>query len=376
MEPLFCPNPRCSHHNDRLQEYNGYWRKIGFHDTLVVGPVQRFRCNACGKTYSERTFSIQYYTKRTIDLKEIHRGLTQGECISAIARHLGCTLESVQNRIDRLGRASIAAQARILEGFTAGEHMVADGFESFDRSQYHPCHHNIIVGKSSQFLYGSTHVTLRRKGRMTASQRSMRSHLEQRWKPPRGGLSAAFRELMKGFLRYWDQTVMEGLQLWTDEHPVYPQAIASLPSLRLAMAEGRFEHRTHPSQAPRGLLNPLFSVNYYDRELRKDLAAFHRESTCFTRNVANGLMRIRLYLIYHNYQKRYRMRPLWLPFSHAQAAGVPAFKIREGMKGYYTDRPFLSKLSLNDEEIKIWMKAHHTPLKERKEYIPKYALAS
>ena len=70
------------------------------------------------------------------------------------------------------------------------------------------------------------------------------------------------------------------------------------------------------------------------------------------------------------------MRPLWLPFTHAQAAGVPSFKIRDGIKGYYTDRPFLSKLSLNDEEIKVWMKAHHTPLKERKEYIPKYALAS
>jgi transposase-like protein len=115
MEPPFCPNPRCVHHNDSPQEYRPYWRKFGYHDTLVVGPVQRFRCKACGKTYSTRTFSIQFYTKRIIDLKEIHRSLTQGECLSAIARHLGCTLESVQNRIDRLGRASIAAQARILE---------------------------------------------------------------------------------------------------------------------------------------------------------------------------------------------------------------------------------------------------------------------
>jgi len=376
MEPPFCPNPRCGHHNDSHDQYRGFWISIGSYDTLVVGPVPRFRCNACGKTYSERTFSIHYYTKRIIDLKEIHRGLAQGECISAIARHLACSFESVQNRIDRLGRSSIAAQANILEGFSAGEHMAADGFESFDRSQYHPCHHSILVGKSSQFLYGSTHATLRRKGRMTASQRSLRSHLEQRWKPARGALSSSFRRLMGVLVSCWDQDAMEGLQLWTDEHPVYPQAIASLPSLRLAMAEGRFEHRTHPSQAPRGLHNPLFSVNYYDRELRKDLAAFHRESTCFTRNVANGLMRMRLYQIYHNYQKRYRIRPLWLPFTHAEAAGIPSFKIGEGLKGYYTDRPFLSKLRLNDEETRVWMKGHRTPLKDKKDYVPKYALAS
>ncbi len=211
---------------------------------------------------------------------------------------------------------------------------------------------------------------------MTVSQRSLRSHLEQLWKPPRGALSASFRRLMGVLLSCWDQEAMEGLQLWTDEHPVYPQVIASLPSLRAAMAEGRFEHRTYPSQAPRGLLNPLFSVNYYDRELRKDLAAFHRESSCFTRNVANGLMRTRLYQIYHNYQKRYRIRPFWLPFTHAEAAGVPPFKIREGTKGFYTDRPFLSKLHLNDEETMVWMKAHRTPLKDKKDYVPKYALVS
>jgi hypothetical protein len=46
------------------------------------------------------------------------------------------------------------------------------------------------------------------------------------------------------------------------------------------------------------------------------------------------------------------------------------------MKGYYTDRPFLSKLHLNDEETRVWMKAHRTPLKDKKDYVPKYALVS
>ncbi|GAB1432910.1 hypothetical protein MASR2M29_15350 [Spirochaetota bacterium] len=41
----------------------------------------------------------------------------------------------------------------------------ADGFESFDRSQYFPNQINLVLGKNSQFLYDYSHTTIRRKGR-------------------------------------------------------------------------------------------------------------------------------------------------------------------------------------------------------------------
>jgi len=348
----------------------------GSYMTLVVGKVRRFRCTACGRGFSERTFDYGYFTKRTLDVREIHRAVSQGECVSSIARHLGASPASIQNRMDRLGRASIAMHEDILASLKLGEHLVADGFESFDRSQYHPNQINILTGNTSQFLYGYTHVTIRRKGGMTRAQKLTRARLEQSWRAPRAGIRTSFSRLVARIDPLWDRSKMRHLELWTDEHQAYPKAIMDTEPLLLAMHDGSFAHKTWPSTALRNLHNPLFSVNYYDRELRKDLAAFRRESTCFTRNVSNGLMRIACHMVYHNYQKPYRVEwPQTDGSVHSEVAGVDREMVEIHLGKLYTDRPFLGHHRLSDESRKIWLKQSVTPLKERPDYLPAYARA-
>ena len=346
----------------------------GSYTTLVVGEVRRFRCSACGRGFSERTFAYGYYTKRTLDPREIHRAVSQGENVSSISRHLGASPASIQNRMDRLSRAGIAMHEDILGGMTLGEHLAADGFESFDRSQYHPNQINILVGKTSQFLYGYTHVTIRRKGRMTGAQKAARERLEQRWRAPRAGNRASFGRLVSGIDPLWDRSKLQTLKLWTDEHQDYPKAIMDTEPLLLAMHDGSFVHETWPSTAPRNQWNPLFPVNYYDRELRKDVAAYRRESTCFTRNVSNGLSRMACHMIYHNYQKPYRVEwPQTDDSVHAEVAGVARELVEAQLRKLYSERPFLGHHNLSDESRKIWLKQSVTPLKEKPDYLPAYA---
>lgn len=373
MLPPFCPNPLCSHHHDTADSYLPYWKPAGFYSTLVVGPVARFNCRACGKGFSERTFSIDYYTKRSLDLREIHRALSQSESLSSVARHLDCSVDSVQNRADRLGRAALALHTDLMAGLSLSEHLVADGFESFDRSQYFPNQIHILVGKRSQFLYAATHTTIRRKGRMTAWQRERRLQLEARHRVPPRAIEQSFARALEHIPALWDKKAMPRLELWTDDHQAYPRGIASLAPLREATTDGSFVHRTYPSIAGRSTLNPLFSVNYYDRELRKDIAAFRRESTCYTRNVANGLMRFSIHMAYHNYQKLYRVHDPDVTYVHAVEAGIDEERILKRFTGYYEQRPFLSRVTLNTEERKIWLKEAVTPLKERPTYLPAYA---
>ena len=339
--PLFCPNPQCAHHHDKPGDYDKLWSYAGTYDTLVVGTVHRFKCLVCGKGFSERTFSIHYYTKKTIDLPELHRALTQGE--------------------------SLCSRLPLCED------LVADGFESFDGSQYFPNNINILVGKYSQFLYGFTHTTIRRKGRMSDEQKERRAALELRWKPPRGALVKDFATLLSYIAAHWDLSTRSSLELWTDEHKAYPFAIDKVALLFHLLAQGLFRHSTVSSKLPRTILNPLFSVNYYDRELRKDIAAYRRESTCFGRNVTNGVMRFLLHLVYHNYQKLYRIKRNDVDFVHAEVAGIPRKAISQAFEGFYLDRPFLSKVELTPYEKRLWLKKLTTPLKEKTEYVPKYA---
>jgi len=375
--PPFCPNPACAHHHDDARSFAGHWKRSGSYATLVVGRVRRFTCTACGRGFSERTFSVDYYAKRTLDLREIHRAISQGENLAAVARHLGCSGDSVQNRIDRLARNGIVLHESILASLALGEHLVADGFESFDRSQYFPNQINILVGQRSQFLYGFTHTTIRRKSRMTPAQRRIRARLELKYKAPAGGIRASFAGLLCAIPARWDPSRMPKLALITDEHRAYPAAIAMVSALAREREAGRFIHRTYSSTAPRTVWNPLFPVNYYDRELRKDIAAYHRETTCFTRNVGNGLSRMMLYLVYHNYGKPFRVGPgdSGRDYPHAVVAGIDPAGIDLAMSRFYEDRAFLARQSVNTENGRIWMKEHQTPLKLKPDYLPKYARA-
>ncbi len=374
MVPSFCPNPHCGHHFDESDAYAGHWKHVGSYDTLVVGNVLRFKCLACGKGFSERTFSVDYYTKRLFNLREIHRATSQGESVSSIARHLTGSIASIQNRVERLSRNGVAMHEYLLADLKLSENLVADGFESFDRSQYFPNNINLLVGQDSQFLYGVTHTTIRRKGRMTRHQKRMREKLEQTYRAPKKGIQSSFTRLLGLIPKLWDTYHKPQLRLWTDEHCAYPRSILHVSQLAQSQCNGSFLHSTWPSKARRTISNPLFPVNYYDRELRKDIAAFRRESTCYTRNTANGLARLMLHLVYHNYQKPFRVGPgRETEEVHAEMAGISAVRIAVQFATFYTDRAFLSKQQLSDEGRKIWLKEAVTPLKVGATYLPKYA---
>jgi transposase-like protein len=379
MTPSFCPNPKCPHHFDDAQpgSYTGTFTSAGFYATRVSGLVARFRCSSCGRYFSERTFSLDYYTKKTLDYAEVFRAVTASESVSAIARHLKCSSASVQNRLERLGRNALATHAHLIHGLGLAEDIVVDGFESFDRSQYFPNNFNLLLGKDSQFLYSYTRATLRRKGRMTRTQHKRRADLDRICPLPRNALRRSCDRLFAAIPQLWRPVLRSPITLWTDEHRTYQQSLSANGSIATATSQGSFIHATLPSKAPRTLANPLFAANYYDRELRKDLAAFRRESTCFTRNVAAGYLRFAVYVAWHNYRKPHRVRfPVDAPSPlHAESVGISHNRIEEEMRRMICDRAFLSKQTLSLEETDIWLKRHRTPLKRQPEYVPQFVSA-
>lgn len=389
MEPSFCPNPRCHHHtHDRQQTTppgsiapaspgvpvpsKSFFVRFGHFHTKAYGIVTRYRCTACHRTFSDRSFRLDYYAKRNLDLHEIFRAISSGESLSAIARAQHCSTASVQNRLDRLGRASLAMHAHLTTTHVLTENLAADGFESFDRSQYYPNNLNLLVGSRSQFLYALTHATLRRKGRMTPVQKCRRATLEQRFRPPPDALLAAFTRLVAIIPSIWNPHRLPELTLFTDEHRLYPRALDNVEALASAEAHGSFHHVRIPATAPRTLRNPLFPVNYEDRELRKDIAAFRRESTCFTRNAGAGLLRTTCHMAWHNFAKPHRVRGASARV-HAELAGIGRQAIGESWRTFFDDRPFLSRTPVPEWAQRIWLRKIQTPLASKPDYVPAYA---
>lgn len=376
--PPFCPNPACGCHagntlpNPPLRAGNRrrhepWFVRKGFYSSSRCGRVQRFQCRLCGTGFSEQTFSLDYFAKRTVSYRSIEEMIGSTSSLRDIARALHVSLGTVSNRISRLARQAMAAHAGYLRHFTPTEPFVADGFESFVWSQFFPNNINLLVTADSQLLLGATYCTIRRKGSMTELQKKRRTVLEGLYRPPGGVIKHAFAQLMDEALPLVDRQCRgssEAFELRSDEKREYRLALAAHPFYRALREQGRLIHRTVSSRAARTVRNPLFAVNYFDRELRKDLANHVRETVCFARNVNAAMERFWIYAVHHNLVKRYRERqPRRDQSTHASVAGISGDTVRRIRRHYFTRRVFFSRTpGLPASLVLLWRRQLETPL--------------
>lgn len=99
--PEFCPNPECEYHLKPPVEFIWY-RRIGSYKTKLNGRVQRFRCVRCGRTFSEQTFSLDYYVKRKVSYLEILEHINSRDGVRKTGRSLGVSHQCISNRLQRL----------------------------------------------------------------------------------------------------------------------------------------------------------------------------------------------------------------------------------------------------------------------------------
>jgi transposase-like protein len=354
--PPFCPNRHCIHHDGPPPAERWYYGG-GFYHTRAFGPVRRYRCRACGLSFSDQTFSLDYHIKHPVNYRRLFEAVVGGAGLRTIARQLSVSHQLVTNRLARLARQDLALQAELLAGHHLCENLAADGFESFVASQYEPNNIHLLVGSKSQFLYEFDYAHLKRKGRMTDEQREQRRRLEERLIRPRRSISCSFSSLLETMERLVGHTGKKRLTLFTDEKEEYRAVIERSPLLSHLRVCGQFRHVRISSCKARTLQNRLFPVNYYDRQLRKDNANHVRETVQFSRSVAGCLDRMAVYQLWHNYFKPYRIDDgPKAKLRHGQLAGIDRARIEEGLHGIFESRKFLSKVPLSWSQALVWFR--------------------
>jgi len=369
---LFCPDSSCENHRPtpltRWFDYHGSYESCN-------RIWQRYRCRGCGRTFSERTLSIDYWTHKHIDYESIIEHVAGGFSVRALSRHFAVSVKTIQNRIGRLSRTIIPTLSTLQQTVKLNEDLVADGLENFCVSQDFPNNIHLLVGKDSQYTYGLNYALMRRKGTKTKEQRLRCQRLYPKVDFTTHTIKKTFAELIEQMKRV--ATDRAQLKLFTDERAQYVYALQEDRQIHTRTANGSFEHIRISSQLPRTVLNPLFSVNYLDREIRKDLPEYHRETVCFGRNVSNALERLCVYLYHHNFLKSYRIDRGVDELSHAEVAGIGVEEIARIRKEVVTKRRFIK-----DGEVvsggffdALWRRVIPTPLKQGPEYLQKFALA-
>ena len=164
--------------------------------------------------------------------------------------------------------------------------------------------------------------------------------------------------------------------LYTDEKYDYVQARNFNKDINLLVKQNKLKHIRINSKLPRTILNPLFSVNYLDRQIRKDMANHVRETVCFSRNVNNCMERLMVYFMYHNYFKIYRENNKRKDKrTHAEVAGLDKKVLNEGIKNIFAKRRFLTLENIKGFLLLLWKRLHFTPLKRSFDYVPRYVFA-
>ncbi len=368
---LFCPVSHCPNH--RPEEGSRWYDAHGSY--LSCGEiVQRYRCRRCGRTFSKRTLSIDYWSHRPFDYHQLITLFVSGFSLRGLSRYFSTTVKTVQNRFGRLARAILPALSEVQRRVELSESLVADGLENFFVSQDFPNNIHLLLGKQSQYVYGLNYALMRRKGRKTEKQKRRCERLYRRVDFTRHTITGGFTELIEQIKRLGPGA--EPLRLYTDEKQEYLRAIEKDGEMRERMKEGSFAHVRISSRAPRTRSNDLFSANYLDREIRKDLPEYHRETVCFGRNVGNGLERLCVYVYHHNFVKRYRIGVAAERRTHAEVAGLSKAEVRRIRQKITEERQFIEdgQVVAGSFFDQLWRRTIPTPLKEAPDYLPRFAV--
>jgi len=303
--PPWCPNELCAFHQDTGTLW--HWVRAGFY-TRQTKPqrIQRFRCEHCGRYFSEQTFRGDYWHKRPELLPETFHALTHCTGYRQLARKFGCSPQTIMRQADHLGRHCLLFHERLRPKGEIGEPLALDGLRTFEYSQYHPSEYHNVIGRQSHYVYGFTHSELRRSGTMTARQRCRRAELERALGRP--DPRSVEREVARvlGIVAAGSQHI----ELHTDENPAYPRALRALADIEV-------EHRTISSRAARTTQNTLFAINLFDGLVRHSCANQKRETIAFSKRASGGIARMWVMLVWRNYVK-------W--FSERRSGGTPAMR--------------------------------------------------
>lgn len=356
--PPFCPNPACLFHRKDRELWH-FVRAGFFVRKNLPGRIQRWRCDTCRRYFSTQTFRTDYWLKRPDLQAPLWMRLVACSGARQIAREFGVSPETILRQAARLGRHALLFHRLYGPKGPITEPVALDSFESFEYSQYSPTHYHVVAGSDSHYFYGFTDTELRRKGRMTESQKRCRERIEARLgKPDPRSTEKEVAALVRILA-----PEAQALLLHSDEHTAYPRAIKCVEHLTV-------EHKTISSRAARTSSNPLFPINLLDLLIRHSGANHKRETIAFAKRRQCAAERLWVFTVWRNFMKF---------FSEQRKDGSPAMRLgltdhRWGTEEVLKERLFPERVELPPRWADYyWRKIKTRAFKKNSEHQKRYA---
>jgi hypothetical protein len=283
-QPLACPNPGCENH---LPGSANFFRKRGYYTPKSTGhKLARYECKACGKTFSNQTFSDDFRQHRQDINRMLPRLLCSGVTMRRSAWILECSYNTVRSRLPWLAdKARAAHEAALASGDLDTSYIQFDEMQSFEHSAAKPLTIALAVrAKTGQILSAKV-------GRIPSH-----GHLAAKGKALYGWTKNESAKACLGALRQAGRVAKPDVTVACDKATPYPSYVAKALPKRLSPRV--------KAQAARGGaggdFDPLFKLNHKCAVIRSDLACMARRTWATTKKRGRLQDRLDLFIAVHN----------------------------------------------------------------------------
>ena len=375
---MFCTRKECENHKyielynldftekvDKSLIDNSWYKYSGtyFNETKKRF-ITRFTCKSCGASFSTQTFHVSYYKKKPMKPKKTLMKLSNSTSQSNLAEITNNSEKAIANDVLRLGWQTLGANNLLRKYFKITSPIVIDGLENKIRSKQCPHDLNIAVDSASQCIISIDNSYFRAKGRQTEKQKERQKIYDRTLYYEKHSTRNSTRRLIKGVYPLG----LKSNILYSDEKKEYRHAITMLGK------DGyKLQHETVSSKLNRNFKNPLYPVNYIDREIRKDLETYKRKTVYIAKDMSNSMVRACIYSFYHNNIKIFRKKNKNSGF-HYTEAGIDNNVVKRMLSKIFSKRIIYSVLELTPFEKLVWNGQVPNPFGDRKYPLPAYAL--
>ena len=292
--PQRCPHSDCRRHTVPGDEcffvrHGRYRAKCRAH------AVPRFKCRACGRTFSRQTFR-QCYRDHRPDLNALVLvQLVSGTGLRQTARIVGANRHTVMRKFRKiglqLGRLNRNLQREI---GTQSITLLMDEFESYEgRRNTRPVTVPMLIEKESDFIIASRAAPIRPRGKKTDARERAIARDAARFGVRKDRSRGALRLVLRAGAKLCAK--VDSIALRTDEKRSYPGLI------RRAFGHGRVTHDTTSSKVARDTLNPLFRINHAEAMARDLNGRLRRESWLVSKKFERLNLQLEIYMAHKNY---------------------------------------------------------------------------
>lgn len=306
--PPRCPFPSCSCHTRPIARF--YRREGTYSPRCRSHPVPRFRCLTCSRKFSRQTFRTDY-RQRKPHLNPLFLRLMVS-CVGQrqAARVLQVARRTVERRFRWLARHASHSHENLLRKARLTGPLQLDEMESFEANRFQPVTIPVLIDRATFFIIATAAGPLRRKGRLSSTQKARRSQHEAR----HGRRPSSSTQVVRQVLKTLEPLVPGEAQvvLDSDRKPLYGY-------LGRALFGERFLGRVHSASARRDRSNPLFPINHTNARLRHFLARLRRRSWCVSKKREALAAHLDIAALWVNYARGITNRTATTP---AQALGI------------------------------------------------------